>query len=74
MSVRKKLLTKAKWWSLAKKVPWVKSQEDLATDEKRPHWMNETLDSNLDGDELPADIQSRLICHVPDFVWSADVS
>jgi hypothetical protein len=33
-----------------------------------------TESEDTEDQEIPDDIQSRLICHVPDFVWSAEVT
>ena len=70
MSVSKKLITKAKWWRKFAKKRDCDEAEDA---DKKTNWLKESSDIGL-SDELPADIQSRLICHVPDFVWSANVS
>lgn len=57
-----------KWWK--KLINNKESTPEL--DEQDLLSLNNRSTTHLD--EVPRDIQSRLICHVPDFVWTAEVS
>ena len=61
-----------KIWKLASKWKKTKESPSSAPDDQDEEETRDTT-NRLTNYDLPNDIQSRLICHVPDFVWSTKV-